>query len=1161
MTTRRGGFTVVELLVTTLVALVVMGAAYAVYVAQSKSYIAVDDQAQSLQNARVSLEQLTREMRMAGFGVVGLETVTDAKADAFTFRGDIDSDVSTVLSANAAAGATQILVNLDDASDTVEEGDFVFLHNGSTVEMIPVDEDNPVDMSSEPDKINLGRGLANDFDTATTLVKTVETTSYGYNFGTQTLSKNGTATASSIANFQLRYYDENGTQLTPASLSSLTQDQRASIRRIEVSLETRSALSEGRTKSYSSAVDLRNMGNRGFSIDQCAPNPPTNLSIIEDGVCGEFKIGWNPPSANSCDGSSLTDLGGYKVIYGESGQGDFTPAYNVSDGAADEWVVEDARLASGVTYEVRMIAYDQSFNESTDSTGTSFTLTDDARPDPPTGLDATAGTGVVSLTWTASASSDAMGYRVYRGTSAGFTVSSQNMLADENTLGEGDTSFDDTTAQPCTTYYYKVTTVDCVGEGTASDEAYGDGSGGETDSPVSGTTDTTAAESTPTPPAAVAPFGATGGDKKVQLQWTNPADTDFDHVVIRWSSDTTPLTMTQGAELTSEGGAPGETKAYSHDNLTNGTWYFYSAWACDRCGNCGDRVSTSAKADARSPVVEITSPAEGTVITNGQLVFQAKGYDPDETTISNPPDLAADNGKGITSMIFHVTPDTGTYQFPRSEMAKEYCGFGGDSNPCPVGDVSQWCSGEYDLWVYAIDNEYQYTQSPYSHITIQNGGIEADDGYGVTTSGTYNQVVTFQLKNTTATSAKVTSINLSWDRADAKLKTVKAPSGTTIWTASPSPVAGPVEIEVPYALYPQISSNGTLAVELEFARPSTTLAMSAPSGSTTISVASTSGIKVGDVLYIGNSSPATATVTSMLGTQITLASALTTTRASGERVGTTTSDTDMNMKGATITATVGYELTSYGRTCDSSEMSWVISSAPLIAQPFQDKPATDTAMSTTVSSIQVPEYRPVPVHVAVTDYSGTGITSTTLYYKVDTSMGSTAPSSGYATLNLAYDSGDSRWEGTIPYSSDARMWVYIVATDGNGATARKPDTGAYTYDLANDTTAPACPLGLVGTVLAKKQVLLQWNKNTEDDIAGYNIYRRSNCGSWAKKYTLISDQNTASPDVIDYTDTFSSMNTESTCYGYYIQAQDFSGNKSANCQVYLCSAGRCPCGS
>ncbi|MCL4236277.1 MAG: fibronectin type III domain-containing protein, partial [Deltaproteobacteria bacterium] len=636
---------------------------------------------------------------MAGFGVVGVETFAEAGTDSLTFRGDIDSDVSTVLTANAAKGATELLVALDAAKDKIEPGDYIFLHSESTVEMVPVADANPVDLSGEPDKIKLGRALVNDFPSATTIVKTVETTSYDYTYGTQTLTKNGVATASGIASFGFRYFDQDGTELTGASLSGLSQEQRAAVRRIEISLATRSALSEGRTKSYSSSVDLRNMGNRGFSIDQCAPNPPTNLTMTETDTCGQFGLSWTPPTTNACNGGQLTDLGGYKVIYGEDGGDDFTPAYNISDDSLSQSVVIDARLAHDMTYRVRMVAYDQSFNESNDSTAITFTLTDTTRPEPPADFDASSDTGRVSLRWSASAAPDVSGYRIYRSTSAGFVAGADNLVADENVLDSGDLSWDDTNVLPCTTYYYRIAAVDCVGEGEASDAVFGDGPGGVADFPLPGITDTTPPENEPTPPAAAHPFGATGGDKRVQLQWTNPADADFDRVVIRWATGSAPTTITQGTELTSESGAPGETKSYAHENLTNGTTYYYSAWACDRCGSCGNRVTTSARASSSAPIVEITSPAEGTVVTNGQLVFQAKAYDPDETNLSSPPSLSADNGKGITNMIFHVTPDTETYQFPRSEIVKEYCGFGGDASPCAAGNVAQWCSGDYDLWV------------------------------------------------------------------------------------------------------------------------------------------------------------------------------------------------------------------------------------------------------------------------------------------------------------------------------------------------------------------------------------------------------------------------------------------------------------------------------
>jgi hypothetical protein len=241
------------------------------------------------------------------------------------------------------------------------------------------------------------------------------------------------------------------------------------------------------------------------------------------------------------------------------------------------------------------------------------------------------------------------------------------------------------------------------------------------------------------------------------------------------------------------------------------------------------------------------------------------------------------------------------------------------------------------------------------------------------------------------------------------------------------------------------------------------------------------------------------------------------------------------------------------------EIPIVLSAAPAIAQPYQDQPVIDTAMTTTVTALQVPDYRSVPVHVQVADYSGAGIASVTAMYKMTATSVTTAPTSGFATVNMTFDSGQNRWEGTIPSASAKRVWVYWTAQDALGASDRVPTTGAYVYTYAVDTTAPSCPLGLVATALAKKEVYLRWAKAVEDDVAGYNIYRRVECAAWGKKYSLVGDSDAGSPDTIEYTDTWSQLNTESKCYGYYIEAQDFSGNKSSSCSVYFSQAGDCPC--
>jgi pectate lyase len=86
-----------------------------------------------------------------------------------------------------------------------------------------------------------------------------------------------------------------------------------------------------------------------------------------------------------------------------------------------------------------------------------------------------------------------------------------------------------------------------------------------------------------------------------------------------------------------------------------------------------------------------------------------------------------------------------------------------------------------------------------------------------------------------------------------------------------------------------------------------------------------------------------------------------------------------------------------------------------------------------------------------------------------------------------------------------------------------------------DVTAPAKPTGL-SAAAGNAIVLLNWNDNTESDLAGYNIYRSTTSGSGYTK--LNTDVLTTS----DYTD--SSVTNETTYY-YVVTAADTSDNESA----------------
>lgn len=99
------------------------------------------------------------------------------------------------------------------------------------------------------------------------------------------------------------------------------------------------------------------------------------------------------------------------------------------------------------------------------------------------------------------------------------------------------------------------------------------------------------------------------------------------------------------------------------------------------------------------------------------------------------------------------------------------------------------------------------------------------------------------------------------------------------------------------------------------------------------------------------------------------------------------------------------------------------------------------------------------------------------------------------------------------------------------------DTGA--APPPPDTTPPAAPSGLAATG-GNEQVSLDWADNTEPDLAGYNVYRRT-AGSGA--YGKV---NTSLVTTSAYTDTGL---VNGSAYDYVVRAVDLSTNESINSNV------------
>lgn len=197
------GFTLIELLISMTVGIILLGAMVSTFLIQRKSYDIQEQVAQMNQNARAAIDIMSREIRMAGYQVVGSDPISDRGNNTITFLGDVDSDVITAIDTNPAdASETSISVNLKDSSDYISQQDYIYISDGINSEFIEVNGSNAFSTSGEPDTINLSEGLVNSYAVGS-LVQTVEKVTYDLD-GT-TLERNGYPVAEDIESLQFTY--------------------------------------------------------------------------------------------------------------------------------------------------------------------------------------------------------------------------------------------------------------------------------------------------------------------------------------------------------------------------------------------------------------------------------------------------------------------------------------------------------------------------------------------------------------------------------------------------------------------------------------------------------------------------------------------------------------------------------------------------------------------------------------------------------------------------------------------------------------------------------------------------------------------------------------------------------------------------------------------
>jgi type IV pilus assembly protein PilW len=249
---KQSGFTLVELLIAMTIGLIILAALSSTFLMQRKTYDVQEQIVEMVQTARAAMDMMTREIRMAGYMVVG-NAITNHGNNTITFLCDIDSDIVTTVDTNSASiGDTSIFVDLNDSDDCVATTDFIYISDGINTDFIQATGFNT---TGEPDIINLSAGLTNSYSVGST-VQTVEQIIYDLN-GT-TLRRNNQPLAENIQSVTFDYLDSNG---NPTATT-------ADIRQIKITITVRTSKADGdysanngyRTHTLTSLITPRNLG-------------------------------------------------------------------------------------------------------------------------------------------------------------------------------------------------------------------------------------------------------------------------------------------------------------------------------------------------------------------------------------------------------------------------------------------------------------------------------------------------------------------------------------------------------------------------------------------------------------------------------------------------------------------------------------------------------------------------------------------------------------------------------------------------------------------------------------------------------------------------------------------------------------------------------------
>lgn len=249
----REGFVSLEMLAASIIFLIVLFGMYLMYESNQASFAKGEVKTELQQNGRMALDTMTRDLRLAGYGVPPapcpgtITAIASATPTSISFLADL-ANVSTSLSAAATGGATSLSVS---SASGFAINDGIYLTEGSKCQPLSVtsvDATNKVLGISPQLSASYGKG---------SLLTRPRTIAYAFTPGTITRDLgDGTGAqvlAEKVQSLTLRYFDQNAQEILPANLST----NLGNIRRIKVAVVVTGEVPRQGVQTYTLTSDVR----------------------------------------------------------------------------------------------------------------------------------------------------------------------------------------------------------------------------------------------------------------------------------------------------------------------------------------------------------------------------------------------------------------------------------------------------------------------------------------------------------------------------------------------------------------------------------------------------------------------------------------------------------------------------------------------------------------------------------------------------------------------------------------------------------------------------------------------------------------------------------------------------------------------------------------